>query len=130
MLNTVEFLQYSCIHGFVTFSCAVTRMEELTKLLASERANKVHVTKLRQKIDDKAKDTITDIQIPLLRSFINQLFQKRQTLKEFNDKILVLLETPEDLEHEIIKAEDLDELILVKVYITEMFIELANKNVD
>ena len=90
----------------------------------------MHVTKLRQKIDNTAKDTITDIQIPLLRSFINQLFQKRQTLKEFNDKILVLLETPEDLEHEIIKAEDLDGLILDKVCITEMFIELANKNVD
>ena len=102
-------------------------MEELTKLLASRRAHKAHVTKLRQKIDDTAKDTITDTQIALLRSFVNQLKQKRQTLKEFN-KIVVLLETPEDLEQDILVAEELDGLILEKICVTERFIELTNKN--
>ena len=82
-------------------------MEELTKLLASRRVHRAHVTKLKQKIDDTAKDTITETQIALLRSFVNQLKQKRQTLKEFNDKIVVLLETPEDLEQDILVAEEL-----------------------
>ena len=93
-------------------------MEELTKLLASRRAHNAHVTKLRQKIDDTAKDTITNTLIALLKSFVSQLNQKRQTLKEFNDKLVVLLETPEDLEQEIFEAEELDGLILKKVCIT------------
>lgn len=105
-------------------------MEELTKLLASRRAHKAHVTKLRQKIDDAAKDTITDTKIALLRSFVNQLKQERQTLKEFNNKIVVLLETPEDLEQDILVAEELDGLILEKACVTERFIELTNKNVS
>lgn len=105
-------------------------MEELTKLLASRRAHRAHVTKLKQKIDDTAKDTITETQIALLRSFVNQLKQKRQTLKEFNDKIVVLLETPEDLEQDILVAEELDGLILEKACVTERFIELTNKNVS
>ena len=96
-----EFLQYSFNHCFVTFFGAVTRMEELTELLASKRAHKAYATKLRQIIDDTAKDTITDTQIALLKSFVNQQNQKRQTLKEFNDKMVVLLETPEDLRQEI-----------------------------
>ena len=76
-------------------------MEELTELLVSKRAHKAYATNLRQKIDDTAKDTITDTQIALLKSFVNQQNQKRQTLKEFNGKMVVLLETPEDLGQEI-----------------------------
>ena len=35
-------------------------MEELPKLLASRRAHKAHLTKLRQKINDTAEGTIAD----------------------------------------------------------------------
>ncbi|XP_068692428.1 uncharacterized protein [Montipora foliosa] len=66
-----------------------------------------------------AKNKITDTQIALLRSFVNQLKQKRQTLKEFKDNIGVLLETLEDLEQDILVAEELDGLILERVCVTE-----------
>ena len=51
-------------------------MEELPK------AHKVHSTKLGQKIDDTAEGTIADNEIALLKSLVEQLKQKRQTLKE------------------------------------------------
>ena len=95
-------------------------MEELPKLLASRRAHKAHLTKLRQKIDDTAEGTIADNEIALLKSLVKQLKQKRRTLKELNDKIAVLLETPEELEAEILDVEELDSLIVEKVYLTSL----------
>ena len=101
-------------------------MEELTKLLASRRAHKAHVTKLRQKIDDSKghnyRHTARSTQV------IRQPAKAKETLKEFNDKIVVLLETPEDLKQDILVAEELDGLILEKVCVTERFTELTNKN--
>ena len=61
---------------------AGTRMEELRKLLASRRAHKAHLTKLRPKIDETAAGTTTHNEIALLKSLVDQLKQKRQTLKE------------------------------------------------
>ena len=85
-------------------------MEELRKLLASRRVHKAHLSKLKHKIDDTAKGTITQNEIALLKSLVDQLNQKRQTLKELNDKIAVLPETPGDLEAEKLDTEELDSL--------------------
>ena len=105
-------------------------MEELTKLLVSRRAHKSHLTKLKQRIDDKTKDTITDTEIALLRTYVDQLKQKKQTLRDLNNKIIDLLETPEDLEKEILESEELDGLILEKICVTDKLIELANKDLN
>ena len=105
-------------------------MEELPKLLASRRAHKAHLTKLRHKIDETAAGTTTHNEIALLKSLVNQLKQKRQTLKELNDKIAVLLETPEELEAEILDAEELDSLIVEKICVTDNLIELAKRNLS
>ena len=105
-------------------------MEELPKLLASRRAHKVHLTKLRHKIDETAADTTTHNEIALLKSLVDQLKQKRQTLKELNDNIAVLLETPEELEAEILDAEELDSLIVEKICVTDNLIELAKRNLS
>jgi len=102
----------------------------LPKLLASRRAHKAHLTKLRQKSDDSAEGTIADNEIVQLKSLVEQLKQKRQTLKELNDKIAVLLETPEELEAEILDAEELDRLIVEKVCLTDNLIELTKRNLD
>ena len=61
---------------------------------------------------------------------MEQLKQKRQTLKEINDKIAVLLETPEELVAEILDAEELDSLIVEKVCLTDNLIELAKRNLN
>ena len=105
-------------------------MEELPKLLASRRAHKAHLTKLRHKIDETAEGTITHNEIALLKSLVDQLKQKKQTLKGFNDKIAVLLETPEELEAEILDAEELDSLIVEKVCVTDNLIEFAKGNLS
>ena len=105
-------------------------MEKLTKPLASRRAHKSHLTKLKQKINDKTKDTITDTEIALLRTYVDQLKQKKQTLKNLNNKIIDLLETPEDLEKEILESEELDGLILEKICVTDKLIELTNKDLN
>ena len=105
-------------------------MEELPKLLASRRAHKAHLTKLKHKIDDTAKGTITQNEIALLNSLVDQLKQMRETLKELNDKIAVLLETPGDLEAEILDKEELDSLIVEKICITDNLIELAKGNLS
>ena len=105
-------------------------MEKLSKPLASRRAHKSHLTKLKQKIDDKTKDTITDTEIALLRTYVDQLKQKKQTLKDLNNKIIDLLETPEDLEKEILESEELDGLILEKICVPDKLIELTNKDLN
>ena len=105
-------------------------MEELPKLLPSRRAHKAHLTTLRHKIDETAKGTITHNGIALLKSLVDKLKQKRQTLKELKDNIAVLLETPEELEAEILDAEKLDSLIVEKVCITDNLIELAKGNLS
>jgi len=46
-------------------------MEELPKLLASRRAHKAYLTKLRHKIDKTAKGTITHNEIALLKSLVD-----------------------------------------------------------
>ena len=56
--------------------------------------------------------------------------QKKQTLKELNDKIAVFLETPEELEAELLNAEELDSLIMEKVCVTDNLIELAKRNLS
>ena len=56
--------------------------------------------------------------------------QKKQILKELNDEIAVLLETPEELEAEILDAEELDSLIVEKVSVTDNLIELAKRNLS
>ena len=61
----------------------------------------MHLTKLRHKIDKTAERRINHNGIALLKSLVDQLKQKKQT-KELNDKIAVLLETPEELEAEIL----------------------------
>ena len=96
---------------------AGTRSEELPKLLASRRAHKAHLTTLRHKIDETAEGTITHNEIALLKSLVDQLRQKKQNLKELNDKIAVLLETPESL-------------IVEKVFVTDNLIELAKRNLS
>ena len=55
---------------------------------------------------------------------------KATSLKELNDKIAVLLETPEELEAEILDAEELDSLIVEKVCLTDNLIELAKRNLN
>ena len=100
-------------------------MEELPKLLAYRRAHKAHLTKLRRKIDETIQGAITYNETALLKLLDDQLKQKKQTLKEFNDKIAVLLEAPEELEAEILDAEELDSL--EKVCVTDNLIELAKR---
>ena len=94
-------------------------------MLASRRAHKAHLTKLKNKIGDTAKGTITQNEIALLKSLVDQLKQKRQTLKELDDKIAVLLETPGDLEAE---TEEVDSIIVEKICIVDNFIEFAKGN--
>ena len=105
-------------------------MEELTKLISSRRAHKSHLTKLRKKIDDTTQSTITETELALLKSYVEQLTQKKQTLQELNNKIVDLLQKPEDLEQETFEAEELNGLILEKICITDKFIENASKNLN
>ena len=87
----------------------------------------MHLTKLRHKIDKTAERRINHNGIALLKSLVDQLKQKKKTLKELNDKIAILLETPAELEAEILDAGELDSLIVEKVCVTDNLIELGKK---
>ena len=121
---------HCCISCFPTFLGRDQDGNKTPKLLASRRAHKAHLTKLRHKIDETAEGTIAHNEIALLKSLVNQLKQKKQILKELNDEIAVLLETPEELEAEILDAEELDSLIVEKVSVTDNLIELAKRNLS
>ncbi|XP_028518449.1 uncharacterized protein LOC110250606 [Exaiptasia diaphana] len=99
-------------------------MEELTRLITSRRAHKAHLTKIKTKIDQiVTKDSVVSGQeITLIKSYIDQLRSKQETINTLNDQIANLIDSPEDLEKEIIDAEDLNDSIVEKMCLTEGFI--------
>lgn len=89
-------------------------MEEQQRLIASRRAHRAHLTKVLKKITELKEvedDQNEQHAIVTLGSYLEQLQRKGQVLSELDNKIFELFTKPEDLEADIIEAEDTQSFI-------------------
>ena len=102
-------------------------MEDLTRLNASRKAYKSHVTRLYNKIDDLCATKVDDYTITTLTTAVEQLSTKKIKIAELDERIITLIKDPEDLTEAIIEAGELEDSIVEKISKVNRFIEL-NKN--
>ena len=78
-----------------------------------------------KKIDDilQAKSPVTDSQIAILTIVLKQLNQKKTIITRLNSQITEAIETPEDLETEIFKAEGIQDELVDKITLVRHFLE-------
>ena len=78
-----------------------------------------------KKIDDilQAEAPITDSQIAILTSVLEQLNQKKTIITQLNSQIAAAIETPEHLETEIVEAEVIQVKLVDKITFVRQFLE-------
>ena len=89
-------------------------MEELTHLQASRRGRCGHLTKLLKKLEEifANRNDMTDIILASAKSTRDQLSKKSETVKTLDVQISPKLNEAEDLERDIIEAENIQEEIV------------------
>lgn len=92
-------------------------MDEPQRLKASRKAYRSHLTRLFKKVDDiLEKDTpITDVQAATLTSSLEQLTQKKDIFQQLHTQLTETMQTPDDLENEILEAEEIQDSIIDKI---------------
>ena len=89
-------------------------MEERQRLQASRRGHRSHLTKLFHKyheIMDGRKNADNELDRISISNLIEQLQRKASTLRQLDDKIQEVIESPEDLESDIVEVEELHDEI-------------------
>ena len=91
-------------------------MEELTRFKVLRKAYKSHVTRVFNKIDKIFNmESLDELSVAYLPTAIDQLTMKLETFKELNNRIANLIQDPEQLEHAILEAEDVQKEITAKI---------------
>jgi len=84
-------------------------MEDLTRLNASWRAYKAHITRLFHKIDDSLEAEVDDYTITALTTAIEQLDGKKSKILELDAQITTLIMDPDDLTAAVIDSGELED---------------------
>ena len=90
-------------------------MEEQTRLIASRRGYKGHVTRLFTKIDELIDGEFDDYTIMSLNNSIEQLTRKMEKLTHIDEQLLKLYDDASELETAVMEAEELHDDIMDKV---------------
>ena len=98
-------------------------MEKLTRLQASRKGYKSHVSRINNKIDELLSNECDEFSIAYLTTTVEQLNRKKETLLQVDVRISELIESPEDIESAIFKAEETKDAILDKITKVQAFIE-------
>ena len=101
--------------------------EDLTRLQASRKAYKSHVTRLFHKVDDSLGTEVDDYTITTLRTAIEQLNGKKAKITELDQRIATLITDPEELTEAITDAGELEDSITDKIAKVLRFIELQTQ---
>lgn len=110
---------------FLDIYGAVTRMEEAQRSQASRRGHRAHLTKLLKRTEEiMANENPSEMDMAVLRSAIEQLQKKKALLQELDAKINATIEGPDELENEIITAEDIQSDIIDRICQVNKFYEL------
>ena len=101
-------------------------MEELTRLQASRKAFKGHVTRLHSKIDDLMDSDFDDYTIISLNTAIEQIKKKGDRVAQVDEKIATLLDDASELESVLYDAEEFQDDIVDKITRATRYIELCS----
>lgn len=85
--------------------------------------------RIYRKIDDifKTEAPVTDSQVSILTSALEQLNQKKTQISQLDAQIAESIETPEDLETEILQAEEIQGELLDKITRLNHFFEQRSR---
>ncbi|XP_065911263.1 uncharacterized protein [Dysidea avara] len=100
-------------------------MEELTRLQASRKAFKGHVTRLHSKIDELMNSEFDDYTITSLTTAVEQIKKKGEKIAQVDEKIATLIEDATELEVAILDAEEFQDDIIDKITRAQRYIELT-----
>ena len=101
-------------------------MEQLTRLQASRKGLKSHVTCIYIKIDSLIEQEADNYSIPLLTKAMEQLQDKADKLYKINEQITSLINDPHKLENYTVESEELNDEISDKLTRVKPFIDLYN----
>jgi len=89
-------------------------MEETQHVKGSRAAYHAHVTWIFKKVDETLETTspLTDTQVAKLTGNLDQLTQKKETLLKLNEQIASTMQTSDELEAEILEAEEIQDTII------------------
>ena len=90
-------------------------MEELTRLQASRRSFRSHVTRILNKVEETLAKELDELAITYLNTAVTQLERKREQIVQLDEQIFVRIQDATALEEAIIDSEELQDLILEKV---------------
>ena len=84
-------------------------IEEISRLRASRKAYRGHVTKVLKKIDDilQSEEPHNEKQIAILTTCLEQIETKKTTIGELDTRISQAIQDPSALEDEILDAEEI-----------------------
>ena len=84
-------------------------MEEISRLRASQKAHRAHVTRIFGKIEDilESDETPNEKQTANLTTCLEQIETKKNTIGELDTRISQAIEDPSALEDEILDAEEI-----------------------
>lgn len=104
-------------------------MDKPQCLKASWKAYRSSLTHTFRKIDDilQAEAPITDSQIAVLTSALEQLNQKKTILTQLDSQIAKAIETPESLKTEILEAEGIQDELADKITLVKHFPEQRSR---
>ena len=100
-------------------------MERLQRAKGSRKAYRSHFTRIYRKIEDifEADTPMTDSQISTLTSALEQLNQKKTQISQLDVQIAESIENAEDLETEILQAEEVQGKLLDRITRLKHFFE-------
>ena len=100
-------------------------MERLQHVKASQKAYRSHLMRTYKKIDEilETDSPVMDFQIATLTSALEQLNQKKTLISQLDSQIADAIETPEDLETEILEAEGIQDDISDRICWLKQFLE-------
>ena len=107
-------------------------MDTVQRLKGSRAGFCAHVTRTFKKADDimNTGDLPTPTQIAKLTSIMEQLTQKKDTLNQLNAQVQETIKSPEELETEILEAEEIQDSIIEYIAMIRSHIEPRRTTVE
>jgi len=92
-------------------------MEELQRSQASHKTHRAHLTRVYKKINEIIQKGVNlkEPDIVVLTNSLEQLERKRRIINEFDTKIAGVIQIPEELEAEVLEAEETLETLSEKI---------------
>ena len=102
-------------------------MEEPEHLRTSRKAYRAHVTRILNKVDATLDTDIDELALTYLRTAITQLEKKKEQITTLDQRIIDLVQDPDDLETAILDAEELQDLIMEKINELNQRVEMLSR---